>query len=97
MSCFLILRVFLSWFFESSFFGLLSFVVDIRVVVRFVASWCFFDPIAFFFDEVYAGVGVARVIEEFVVFRKPTASVATSVTRCLWRNGVGRAGGDRVG
>ena len=91
---FLLWFFFLSWFFESSFFGLLSFVVDIRIVVRFVASWCFFDPIAFFFDEVYAAVGVARVVEEFVVFREPTASVATGVTRCLWRDG---AGGDRVG
>ena len=84
----------LFWVFESSFFGLLSFVVDVGVVVGFVAWWCFFKPITFFFDEVYAGVGVARVIEEFVVFREPTASVATSVTRCLWRNG---AGGNGVG
>jgi len=97
---FLVLRVFLLRFFllfrvfESSFFRLLSFVVDIGIVVGFVVEWCFFKPIALFFDEVHAGVGVARVIKELFVFREPTASVATGVTRCLWRNG---AGGNGVG
>ena len=103
LSRFSILRAFLLRFFllfrvfELSFCSLLFFVVDIRVVVGFVVGWCFFKPIAFFLDEVRAGLGIARVVEELFVFRKPTASVTTGVTRCLWRNGVGRATGDGVG
>jgi len=83
------LRVFLLLFFlfrvfESSFFGLLFFVVDIGVVVGFVAWWCFPEPLAFVSEEVRAGFGVARVVGELIVFPKPTASVATGVTMCLW-------------
>jgi len=100
---FLILRVFLLRFFslfrvfESSFFGLLFFVVNVQVVVGFVAWWCFPEPLAFVSEEVRAGFGIARVVGKLIVFPKPTASVATGVTMCLWRNGVGGAAGDRVG
>jgi len=64
--------------------------------VGFVVGWCFSEPIARYLDDALA-FGVAGVVEVFVVILEPTASVATSVTMCLWRDEVGGTAGDSVG
>ena len=61
----------------------------------FVVGRCLPAPLARDCGNVLAGLRVAREVGEFLGVLDPTASVTTSVTVCLWLNGVGRAVGDR--
>jgi len=47
--------------------------------------------------EIGPGLGIARIVEELVVFPKPTVLVTTGIMMCLWLNHVGMAVGDGVG